>query len=93
MQEVHSEPQEEPKKADLKVVESSAPAEAAPAPKKVDKKPKMIRQTVYLPPVVRDQLRSLAFEEDRKMHSYLMEGLDKVFQDRGLKTIDELLNE
>lgn len=53
-------------------------------------KQKRIGQTVYLPPPVHRQLRSLAFEEERKMHDYLMEGLDLVFRKRGLKSVAEL---
>ncbi len=32
----------------------------------------------------------LAFEERVKMHGLLMEGLDRVFRDRGLPGLDEL---
>ena len=53
-------------------------------------KAQIVRQTVYLPESVYDQLRTLAFEERRKMHDYLLEGLDLVFKRRGLKSIAEL---
>jgi len=53
-------------------------------------KPKVVKQTAYLPEFVHDQLRKLAFEERKKMHDYLMEGLDLVFQGRGLPSINEL---
>ena len=49
-----------------------------------------VQQTVYLPPAVHEQLRELAFTERRKMHDFLMEGLDAVFKARGLKSIGEL---
>ena len=49
-----------------------------------------VQQTVYLPPAVHEQLRELAFSERVKMHALLMEGLDSVFRNRGLKTIDDL---
>ena len=49
-----------------------------------------VKQTVYLPPAVHEQLRQLAFEERRKMHDYLVEGLDRVFKNRGLKSYAEL---
>lgn len=63
----------------------------APHKAKVDKfKQKRIGQTVYLPYAVHRQLRALAFEEERKMHDYLMEGLDLVFRTRGLESIAEL---
>lgn len=48
------------------------------------------RQTVYLPEPVYEQIRTLAFQERRKMHDYLIEGLDLVFKNRGLKSIDQL---
>jgi hypothetical protein len=46
--------------------------------------------SIYMPDVVHEQLRKLGFEESRKMHSYFMEGLDRVFQDRGLPSIKHL---
>jgi len=48
------------------------------------------QHTAYLPLGVHEQLRKLAFEENRKMHDYLMEGLDRVFADRGLPTIKDI---
>lgn len=48
------------------------------------------RQTVYLPEAVYEQIRTLAFQERRKMHDYLLEGLDLVFKSRGLKSLEEL---
>lgn len=53
-------------------------------------KNEIIKQTVYLPSAVHEQLRQLAFEERKKMHDYLVEGLDRVFKDRGLKSYIEL---
>jgi hypothetical protein len=51
----------------------------------------IVKQTVYLPAQVYEQLRSLAFEERKKMHDYLVEGLDRVFKNRGLKSYNELV--
>lgn len=48
------------------------------------------QQTVYLPLPVYEQLRRLAFEERVKMHTLLMEGLDRVFHARGLPGLMEL---
>jgi len=48
------------------------------------------QQTAYLPEPVYEQLRKLAFEERHKMHDYILEGLDRVFRDRGLPSIEEL---
>ena len=50
-----------------------------------------VQQTVYLQPAVHDQLRELAFSERVKMHAIIMEGLDAVFRQRGLKSIEELM--
>ncbi len=54
------------------------------------RRPKTIQQTAYLPEPVHEQLRRLAFEERAKMHNYIMEGLDLVFEKRGLPSIEEL---
>ncbi len=71
-------------------VETPPPA-AAPAPQTpTRRRPSVRQQTVYLPIPVYEQLRRLAFEERVKMHSLLMEGLDRVFRDRGLPSIAEL---
>lgn len=56
-------------------------------------KSEIVKQTVYLPSAVHEQLRQLAFEERKKMHDYLVEGLDRVFKDRGLKPYAELSGE
>ena len=66
--------------------------ESDPQPEELKKpaKPKTVQQTAYLPTSVHEQLRRLAFEERAKMHDYIMEGLDLVFQKRGLPSIAEL---
>lgn len=51
------------------------------------------QQTVYLPVEIYEQLRRLAFEEHVKMHSLLMEGLDRVFLDRGLPSLNDIKRE
>jgi len=48
------------------------------------------QQTAYLPHPVYEQMRKLAFEERRKMHDYILEGLDRVFRERGLPSLAEL---
>jgi hypothetical protein len=53
-------------------------------------RPRVKQQTAYLPLAVYRQLRELAFVEERKMHDYLLQGLDMVFQQKGLKSISEL---
>jgi hypothetical protein len=54
------------------------------------KRPNVKQHTAYLPLAVHEQLRKLAFEENRKMHDYLVEGLDRVFADRGLPALKDL---
>lgn len=61
----------------------------APSQQPSEKSP-IHRQTVYLPHSVYEQLRQLAFDERLKMHDYLMQGLDLVFQNKGLPSIKEL---
>ena len=54
------------------------------------KRPNVKQHTAYLPVPVHEQLRKLAFEENRKIHDYLVEGLDRVFADRGLPAVKDL---
>jgi len=54
------------------------------------KRPTVKQHTAYLPLSVHEQLRKLAFEENRKIHTYLLEGLDRVFAARGLPAIENL---
>ncbi len=73
------------------LLQTETPAEPAPVtPPPARRRPSVRQQTVYLPIPVYEQLRRLAFEERVKMHSLLMEGLDRVFRDRGLPAIAEL---
>ena len=53
------------------------------------KRPNVKQHTAYLPLSVHEQLRRLAFEENRKIHDYIIEGLDRVFADRGLPAIKD----
>lgn len=59
-------------------------------------KDEIVRQTLYLPLPVFDQLRDLFFEEQRgqvkrrRMHDYFLEGIDLLFKNRGLKSVGEL---
>ncbi len=55
-----------------------------------DDKPRLIKQTLYLPEAVHEQLRVLAFHERVKQHDLLMAGLDMMFKSRGAKSIGEL---
>jgi hypothetical protein len=63
---------------------------AAVAERPASLRPGVKQQTVYLPLAVYEQLRRVAFDERVKMHQLLLEGLDRVFRDRGLPGLDEL---
>ena len=69
--------------------EVAAPSSVAVA-EGLQRRPEVKQQTVYLPLPVYEQLRRLAFEERVKMHQLLMEGLDRVFRDRGLPGLGDL---
>lgn len=60
--------------------------QAAPAPGA----PETVRYTAYLPRPVYRQLKELAFTHDRKMHEFVLEGLDLVFREHGLRSIHDL---
>jgi hypothetical protein len=70
--------------------EPRAEAVVTALPPSSSRRPEVKQQTVYLPLPVYEQLRRLAFEERVKMHQLLMEGLDRVFQARGLAGLREL---
>ena len=82
------------------VLGESAPAVEEVSPQREDplkrkaktpaKRPGIKQQTAYLAVPVYEQVRRLAFEENTKMHTLLMEGLDWVFKNRGLPSIAEL---
>lgn len=73
---------------------ASSPIEKSKEKDKIANMPgekrKIVYQTVYLPLLVYEQLRDLAFNERKKQHDLIMEGLDRVFKDRGRKSIAEL---
>ena len=75
------------------VIETQAAEPPAPTVEKspeAGNRPGFRQQTAYLPIAVHEQLRRLAFEERAKMHDYLLEGLNLVFQKRGLPGVDDL---
>ena len=77
----------------------AAPVATPPAPMRQVASPQAAadagikKHTAYLKTPVYEQLRRLAFEERRKMHDYLIEGLDCVFRARGLPSVAELEKE
>jgi hypothetical protein len=67
-----------------------APA-AAPPPSNRREKVKGTHQlSVYAPLAGYEQLRQLAHDERKKMHDYLLLGLDLVFRQKGLPSMAEL---
>ena len=72
--------------------DAAAPEDNSAIRQPIGKRRRVKQQTAYLPLPVYEQIRRLAFEENTKMHSLLMEGLDRVFKDRGLPSIAELTN-
>lgn len=52
--------------------------------------PETVRYTAYLARPVYRQLKELAFTHDRKMHEFVLEGLDLVFREHGLRSIHDL---
>lgn len=64
-----------------------------PAKSKTKAKKDVVQTSVYVPQAVYDQWRELAFTERKKMHDYLIEGLNKVFHNRGLKSVEDLTGE
>ena len=59
----------------------------------------IVRHMLYLPVPVYDQLQGLIFEEQRgqskrrKMHDYLLDAIDLLFKEKGIKSIGELTGE
>ena len=74
----------------LRLTPTSTQPEPSPHPITGGKRPAVRQQTVYLPIPVYEQLRRLAFEERAKMHDFLIQGLDLVFKEKGLKSVAEL---
>lgn len=74
-------------------------SESATAQRAKGKKQEVIRHMLYLPLPVYDQLQELVFEEQRgqtkrrKVHDYLLDGIDLLFKKKGLKSISDLTEE
>ena len=59
---------------------ASAPTARATTPKT---RTGPLKTSIYIPDHVHDRLREIAFAERRKVHDLLMEGIDRVIEDRG----------
>lgn len=88
-------PVSEPKAATVKKSNAKPKKEASEtaAAKPTEDKGDVVKSSMYIPKPVYEQLRNLAFDERKKIHDYVVEGIDRVFADRGLKPIAELLGE
>lgn len=64
--------------------------EIAPKPTPPQKKPKVVKSTVYLPSKVHRKLKEIAFARDCKIHDLIMEGLSHVLTENGHPSVDEL---
>ncbi len=73
-----------------KIKSQASPIEISAKEIKAKDKEEIAKTTIYAPKAVFEQWRELAFTERKKMHDYLLEGLDRVFANRGLKSIAEL---
>lgn len=80
-----------------KIPEQPLIGKTAPSVSNASGKPEIIRHMLYLPLPVYDQLQGLIFEEQRgqtkrrKTHDYLLDSIDLLFKEKGLKSISELL--
>jgi hypothetical protein len=65
----------------LEEAERSEAETAARPPLRVAKD--VLKTSVYVPTAAHDRLREIAFIERVKVHDLIMEGIDRVIQDRG----------
>ena len=78
-------------------VETTAGENKVELTEKTVDKHEIVKQMLYLPLPVAEQLRSLHFEEQRgqakriKMHDYFLEAIDLLFKNRGVKSIEDLI--
>lgn len=71
------------------IVQLDLPAQAPPRPAGTLKQ-RARQMSVYLEPPVYDQLRELAFAERTKMHAVMLEALDLLFKQRGIRSIEQI---
>ena len=64
------------------VLASAPPAPAARAATPLTRSD-IHKTTIYIPDAVHDRLREIAYTERRKVHDLLMEGIDRVMENRG----------
>lgn len=75
---------------------SEADTLPAPAPATTAERSKPVHKSVYIPPVVLEQLDLIAMQErpapgrKKKFNTLILEGIDLLLKDRGLPSIEEL---
>lgn len=81
----------------LPASETDTPPATAPATTAERSKP--VHKSVYIPPVVLEQLDLIAMQErpapgrKKKFNSLILEGIDLLLKDRGLPSIGELIKD
>lgn len=87
-------PEAEPVAADPAPAASPSPAPTPPAQSKKTRNNRAPKLSVYLSDEVHRQLREIAHVEyPTKLNDLLLEGIDRVFKDRGRPSIAELNKE
>jgi hypothetical protein len=75
---------------------SEADTPSSPAPVTTAERTKPVHKSVYIPPVVLEQLDLIAMQErpapgrKKKFNTLILEGIDLLLRDRGLPSIEEL---
>ena len=67
----------------------SRPAPSS-APRKPAEGPDMVHSSLYLPGPVYEALREIAYNERRKIHDLVMEGIGLALRKRGYPAVDDL---
>lgn len=78
-----------PRRRSLADLASERPAaQAAPIAPAAKSAREVVRTTVYIPAQVYDVLRAIAFDERRRVHDLLLDGLDAVLKKHGKPIIE-----
>lgn len=65
----------------------SRPAQARAAPRR--QRPDVVHSSVYIPAAAYHALRKIAFDEDRKVHDIVIEGINAALTKRGYPSVGE----
>jgi hypothetical protein len=66
------------------------PRPASTAPRRLRPQFDVVRSSIYLPAGVYEALREVAYEERRKIHDLILEGIGAALKKRGYPAVDEL---